>query len=106
MPGKVKEFVKTGVKQTIGTGKKVFKKGSGTKRQATDVPTMAAKGGRIGRAALGGTKDRPGRHPPAKKKIKQLLKKGLKIASYLNPTTAGIQLGKKFRDKKRKVEHN
>ena len=28
-------------------GKKVFKKGSGTKRQAKDVPTMAAKGGLI-----------------------------------------------------------
>ena len=29
-------------------GKKVFTKGSGTKRQAKDVPTMAAKGGRVG----------------------------------------------------------
>jgi len=28
---------------------------------------LKAKGGRIGRAALGGTEDRPGRHPPVKK---------------------------------------
>ena len=65
LPGKVKEFVKTAGKQTKAAlkytplnikgaikgykklGKKAFTKGSGTKRQAKDVPTMAAKGGLI-----------------------------------------------------------
>jgi len=36
------------------------------------------------------------------KKHKKKIKKGVEIASYLNPMTAGFQLGKKFRDKKAK----
>ena len=39
-----------------------------------------AKGGKVGRAALGGTEDRPGRHPPVKKeKTRKGLARGLKL---------------------------
>ena len=46
-----------------------------------------------------------GRSAATKRTIKRGAKKALKIASYVNPLTAGYQLGKKFRGKK-KIEHN
>ena len=46
-----------------------------------------------------------GRRAATKRTIKRGAKKALKIASSVNPLTAGYQLGKKFRGKK-KIEHN
>ena len=50
--------------------------------------------------AVSGTKLKQVKQGAAKTKAGA--KKGLKIVSYLNPLTAGFQLGKKFRDKKAK----
>ena len=49
---------------------------------------------------------RKGRSAATKRTIKRGAKKALNVASYVHPLTAGFKLGKKFRDKKRKVEHN
>ena len=65
--------------------------------------TGKAKGGRIGRAALGGTEDRPGRHPPVKKEKTRKEKQADYIKKHGKPegrrkTLAVTDKYKKIRD--------
>ena len=64
---------------------------------------LKAKGGRIGRAALGGTEDRPGRHPPVKKEKTRKEKQADYIKKHGKPegrrkTLAVTDKYKKIRD--------
>ena len=93
--GSVKDKVMKGVKTFNKTllGPKLYQKFYGGA-----LPNKKYKGKVHSTAA--------GRRAAGRRNMKRGAKKSLKIASYVHPLTAGFKLGKKFRDKKRKVEHN
>jgi len=96
--GSVKDKVKTGVMKGVKTFNKAV--------LGKDLYRHLYEGGAKNKKYKGKVHStREGRGAATKRTIKRGAKKALKVASYVHPLTAGYQLGKKFRGKK-KIEHN